>query len=291
MLLSDPDLGKRYCPVKLTGWELEFMKATLMARRNLAGKRIVLTGATSGIGWYLARGLIGAGASVVVSGRRSERLERLRMSLGNSQRLFCVPGDLCDSEHRQELIQTAAKQLGGIDVLINNAGVGAVGFFEEATPERLRNVFELDFFAAAELTRLAIPHLKRGNIPAICNINSVLGYRGVPLKSEYCAAKFALRGWSESLRVELRPHGIDVLTIYPSTTKSEFFRSLINSSPGQSRLNLGAQTAEKVASSTIRCLSRRQSESVLSLGGKSLVWASKCFPRFTDMLLQKYAMA
>lgn len=262
-----------------------------MSNRELRGKRIVLTGATSGIGWSLATALIGAGASVVVSGRRQERLDRLKRSLGNCRHLLCMPGDLCDHNHRQELIQAAVHAWGGLDILINNAGVGAIGPFEQSDPMRMRQLFELDFFAAVELTRLALPHLKQGTSPAICNINSVLGHRGVPFKSEYCAAKFALRGWSESLRVELKSSGIDVLNVSPSTTHSEFFDSLLEGKRDRGGWRFGAQTAEKVARSTVRSLERGRRESVLSIGGKALLWFSNACPRITDLLLHRMATA
>ncbi len=261
----------------------------VVASRNLCGKRVVLTGASSGIGWYLATQLIGMGASVVVDGRREERLQQLRLSVGNSKKLIAVPGDLCEGHHRADLINTAVKQFGGIDLLINNAGIGAIGSFEQASPERLRQILEVDFFAAAELTRLAIPQLKKGNEPVLCNVNSVLGYRGVPGKSEYCAAKFAMRGWTESLRLELRSSGVDVVAVSPSTTRSEFFSSLIQTDSSAQSASLGSQSAEKVAKSIIKAIRRRHLDSILSPGGKALVWLSQMLPRVTDSLLLRYA--
>lgn len=257
--------------------------------RQFAGKRVVLTGATSGIGWYLATQLIGLGAQVVVDGRRRDRLEQLHLSLGHSQNLALVPGDLCQADHRHQLIDTALQRFGGIDLLINNAGVGAYGCFESAQPDRLRTILEVDFVGAAELTRLAISHLKRGNEPAICLVNSVLGYRGVPGKSEYCAAKFAMRGWSESLRLELRQYGIDVVSVSPSTTRSEFFSSLIQSKSEENWASRGSQSAQRVASSVIRAMRWRRRDSVLSLGGKALVCLSQLAPKLMDSLLWRYA--
>ena len=87
---------------------------------------------------------------------------------------------------------------------------------------------EIDFFAPVELTRLCLPVLERGKRPAVLNVGSVLSHRAVPNKSEYCAAKFAMRGWTESLRVELQSKKIDVLMLSPSTTRSEFFDSLVD---------------------------------------------------------------
>ncbi len=264
-----------------------------MTKRILAGKRVILTGASSGIGWYLASELVRAGAMVVVTARRSERLQTLRRSFGNPQkRLISVPGDVTQAAHRQRLIETTVGALGGIDIIINNAGIGAIGNFEDAAPERLRRIFEVDFFAVAELTRLALPHLRRGDQPAVCVVNSVLGHRAVPGKSEYCAAKFALRGCAESLRVELQPRGIDVLTISPSTTRSEFFGSLIDTAGAFVRRPsfFGSQSPESVAHSIFRALKGRKREIILSPGGKALVCLSQLAPQLMDRLLLRYGM-
>lgn len=262
-----------------------------MAKRSFAGKRVVLTGASSGIGWYVASELVRAGAFVVVTSRRSDRLRQLRLAFGNPQkRLIAVPGDIADAALRRQLVTTAVRELGGIDIVINNAGIGAIGSFEDASEERLRRIFEVDFFAAAELTRLALPHLRQGKEPAVCMVSSVLGHRAVPGKSEYCAAKFALRGWAESLRIELKPRGIDVITVSPSTTSSEFFDSLIDTVRGAKSPSIGSQSAPSVARNVLHALRKRKRDLVLSPGGKAFVWMSRLAPSFTDRLLLKHAL-
>lgn len=261
-----------------------------MTHRSLKDKRVLLTGASSGIGWYLASELVRAGAYVVVTSRREDRLQQLRKSFGNPRRrLISVAGDIADAAHRQNLIDTAVRELGGIDLIFNNAGIGAVGSFEDASVERLRRIFEVDFFGVTELTRLALPHLHKGISPAICIVSSVLAHRGVPGKSEYCAAKFALRGWTESLRLELRPKGIDVVTISPSTTSSEFFDSLLDSEPIEKSVRFGVQSAERVAHSILGAVRKGRRELILSPGGKALVWLSRLAPGLMDKLLLQYA--
>ncbi len=262
-----------------------------MSQRALANKRVLLTGASSGIGWYLASELVRAGAYVVVTSRREDRLRDLRKTFGNPRRrLIAVPGDISDPAHRQNLVDTAVRELGGIDLVFNNAGIGAVGAFEDASAERLRRIFEVDFFGVTELTRLALPHLKKGVDPAICVVSSVLAHRGMPGKSEYCAAKFALRGWTESLRLELKPAEIDVVTISPSTTSSEFFDSLLDSDPVEKTVKFGMQSAEKVAQSILGAVRKGRRELILSPGGKALVWLSRFAPGLMDKLLFQYAM-
>ncbi len=260
-----------------------------MSDRMFAGKRILLTGASSGIGWYLASELMRAGASVVATSRREDRLRQLRLAFGNPRKLIALPGDIADPQHRQALIDTAVDQWGGIDMVFNNAGIGAVGAFATATPERLRRIFEVDFFAVTELTRLAIPHLQRGVRPAICVVSSVLAHRGVPRKSEYCAAKFALRGWTESLRLELKPAGIKVVTISPSTTGSEFFDSMLESEPVENPFRFGVQSAEKVAQAIMKAVRLGRRESILSPGGRALVWLSRLAPGLMDRLIMQFS--
>src|SRR4029079_8217356 len=115
------------------------------------------------------------------------------------------------------------------DLLINNAGVGALGRFEEAGAERLRRIMEVNFFALVEMARLAIPALQQGRRPLIVNISSILGHRAVPRSSEYCASKFAVQGFSESLRAELTRLKIGVLVVSPGTTATEFFDHAVES--------------------------------------------------------------
>jgi short-subunit dehydrogenase len=126
-----------------------------------------------------------------------------------------------------------------------------------------------------------------GNRPAILNIGSVLGHRAVPLKSEYCAAKFAMRGWSEAIRVELKRAGIDVLMVSPSTTRTEFFDSLLDTRTDSRGPSIGCMEPDAVARLAIASLVRSKRERILSLGGKLLVWSGRWFPSLTDAILTR----
>lgn len=146
---------------------------------------------------------------------------------------------------------------------------------------------EIDFFAPVELTRICLPLLLKGIRPAVLNIGSVLGHRAVPDKSEYCAAKFAMRGWSESIRVELAPHHVEVLMVSPSTTRSEFFDALMDTSPDTQSRSLGSMSPERVAQLAIRALVKSKRDMILSIGGKALVWLARFFPSLTDRILTR----
>jgi len=257
-----------------------------LARRKIRNLRVLLTGASSGIGYEMALQLVRMGANVLATARRYEKLSLLtEETKGFSGSLAIVPGDITEPSHRSSLIVWCEQHWGGLDVLINNAGAGAIGPFSEASSERLRQVMEVDFFAPAELTRLCLPLLRKGNKPAILNIGSVLGHRAVPNKSEYCAAKFAMRGWSESIRVELATERIEVLMVSPSTTRSEFFDSLLDSRSDVQSQSLGSMSAESVAKIAIASLVRSKREMIISWGGKALVWFGRYFPSLTDRIL------
>lgn len=249
----------------------------------------VVTGASSGIGYHLTRLLVQRGASVVAVARRRERLDQLREANGDAAgKVIVHAGDVTDPEVRRGLLARAAEIGDGrLDLLVNNAGIGALGPFSAATPERFRRIMEVNFFAPVELTRLALPMLRLGRQPVLCNLGSVLGHRAVPDKSEYCASKFALHGWSDSLRAELREEGIQVTLVSPSTTESEFFDAVIETAAGHTSKSLGSWPAERVARATLSAIMARRAEVILSLGGKVLVYADRLSPPLMNRLLAR----
>jgi short-subunit dehydrogenase len=258
-----------------------------MARRAIDGCRGILSGASSGIGRALAAELVRAGTKLVVVARRAERLEQLRAELAGARgSVEPVAGDITAPQTRAAAIERARQAFGGLDLLVNNAGTGAMGDFAEASPERLRQVMELNFFAAAELTRAALPLLSAGKHPIVVNVSSVLGHRGVPGYSEYCASKFALQGFSESLRAELAPRGIDVLVVSPGRTETEFFESAIDAD-GRPWAGLPTMSADAVARRIVRAIGKGKHEIVISPGGKLLVWASRWFPSLMDRIVSR----
>lgn len=249
------------------------------------GAVAIVTGATSGIGRCLVKLLIEHGTTVVMCGRRQQRLAELVDQLG--QQAVPVVGDITEPAVRDQIFQAAwSVRDGAVDLLVNNAGVGAIGPFADATPERLREIMEVNFFAPVELTRLLLPSIRRGRSPVICNVGSVLGHRGVPNKSEYCASKFALHGWSDSLRAELASDGIQVTLVSPSTTQSEFFDSLIDSDDSYRSKSFGSWTAADVAQATLCAIRWRRSEVICSVGGKLLVYADRLSPPLMNHALR-----
>jgi short-subunit dehydrogenase len=205
-----------------------------------------------------------------------------------SREAHLVVGAIVEPAVRQQLLDTARTTLGGLDLLINNAGVGAIGPFAEASEARLRRVMEVNFFAPIELIRSAVPLLQAGQRPMIVNVSSVLGHRGIPKKSEYCASKFALHGLSDSIRCELAGLGIDVLLLSPSTTATEFFDNVLEKNADLPWLALGAMSAEAVARRTVKAIRRGRHEIILTPGGKLLVWFDRLCPPLVNRLVARF---
>jgi short-subunit dehydrogenase len=260
-----------------------------MARRQLNGKRIVLTGASSGIGRCLAKRLIDAGARLLVCGRRSDRLESVRKECDvGPDRCLILAGDVTVALFQEQIMTACRENWDGLDCLINNAGITALGRFDTASEERLRRVFEVNFFALTSLIRRSLPMLTEGDDGLIVNIGSVLGHRAVPLKSEYCASKFAVRAISDAIRAELAGSRVDVLLVSPSTVKSDLFESAIDNSTGRSWQPRWAMDPDYVARKTVQAMHRRRNEIILPASGKMLVWFDRLMPWVANRLVTRF---
>lgn len=261
-----------------------------MPSREIRGSRAIVTGASSGIGRALALELARQGADLVLTARRAERLKELAQAIqALGQRAETVAGDITDPSIRQAVIETARGALGGLDILVNNAGVGATGRFEQATPDRLRRLMEVNFVALAEMTRLALPLLRQGHRPIIVNVSSILGHRGVPHSSEYCASKFAVQGFSEALRAELAAYPIDVLVVSPGTTETEFFDRVLENTSQARWPRHGAVSAEYVARKVVRAMRRGQREVIPFFWGRVLCLLNRLAPGLMDRVMARYA--
>ena len=260
-------------------------------KRSLSKKRILLTGASSGIGAVLATLLAQEGADLVLLARRKERLdeiaEKIRQQFGN-KKIVLVGGDITDAEVRRRAVQTAVEQLGGLDILINNAGVGATALVENTTQETVRRMFEVNFFSLVELTQLALPHLKQGTEPMVVNLGSIVGLRGVPHYGVYGAAKFAVSGLSESLRAEVSKYGVDVLLVCPGTTQTEFFDVLHQATSAPALPNHRPVTSEYVAIRIVRAMKKGKHKIIPYLPAAFLDTMNRFCPRFADWLMTKY---
>ena len=148
---------------------------------------------------------------------------------------------------------------------------------------------EVNFFALVEMTRLALPLLAKGNRPIVVNVSSILGHRGVPYNSAYAASKFAVRGFSESIRAEWAREGIDVLVVSPGTTETEFFDKVLEHKGGPGWPEHAPVAAAAVARQMVRAIRRGTHEIIPYRWGKVLCWMNRLSPRMVDTVMSWYA--
>jgi short-subunit dehydrogenase len=252
-------------------------------RRTLAGARVLITGASQGIGRALALAAARRGARVLAVARSEQLLQDLAaeaQATGGVLEPVCA--DITSPDDRQRMVEATQQHFGGLDILVNNAGIGATGHFAECGPERLRAIMEVNFFALTETTRVLLPLLRQGNRPAIVNISSIAGKRGIPARSEYSASKFAVQGFSEALRAEMVRFGIDVLVICPGLTQTNFSKNMLEQKARLPLDHLRGMTAEDAAAATLRAIERGTSEVCLTFQGRLIVLVSRFFPRLAD---------
>lgn len=188
---------------------------------------ILVTGASSGIGRELARQLAHAGGwTVLVTARRRDRLEGLAAECPPGSVRF-LDGDLQDPGFRARLWEWAEGHPGGVEVLINNAGLGDYHVFERQSFDAMRLMVEVNLMALLDLTRLAIPAMRGRGRGQIVEVSSVLGFIGLPYSSVYVATKHAVNGLVKSLRCELHGTGVRVWAACPGPTESEFHTAAI----------------------------------------------------------------
>ncbi len=261
-----------------------------MSKRTIQDSRVLITGASSGIGRALALELARQGAKLVLNARRRERLDELATEVAAlGAEAEPAAGDVTLAEVRRAALDAAQARFGGLDALVNNAGTGAWGRFEQAAPERLLRIMEVNFFALVEMTRESLPLLRQGRDPIVVNIASILGHRAVPRSSEYCASKFAVRGFSESLRAELARQGVDVLVVSPGTTASEFVANLIEKPSEMGWPEQPAVPAAVVAAQTVRAMRLGLHEIIPNRRGRLLVLLNRLAPRLVDRWMERYA--
>jgi short-subunit dehydrogenase len=261
-------------------------------RRTVAGLRVLVTGASQGIGRALALAAAARGAKVLAAARSEGLLAQLAAEArARGAVLETVHADVTAPDDRQRMAEAAVRHFDGLDVLVNNAGIGATGHFVECGPERLRAIMEVNFFGLAETTRVCLPLLRRGRTPAVVNISSIAGKRGIPARSEYSASKFAVQGFSEALRAELAKDGIDVLVVSPGLTRTNFSQNMLEQKALLRMDHLRGMSAEAVAAATLRSLERGRNEVSLTLGGRLIVLVSRFFPRLADRIARRKVLS
>lgn len=253
---------------------------------NLQNKVVIVTGASSGMGRAAAREFGRAGARVAVAARRAERLEEVaRAILAEGGEAVAIPTDVSRAEQVERLICRTVESFGRIDVLVNNAGYGQIGWLEQMSAAEVEAQFAVNVLGAVNAARLALPVMMRQGGGHIINVSSIAGLVGTPSFSLYAASKFALRGFSEGLRREAAPWGVKVSVLYPATVVTEFGQRVTFRRKRAQTFPAWAVLSAEAAGRAVVAVARRPRANVvlpwpLQLG----VWFSQLFPGAIDYL-------
>lgn len=251
-------------------------------------ERVVVTGASSGIGEATACRFARTGAAVALLARRRERLERVAERVRETGgTAHVVPVDLSDEASARAAVATSLSALGGIDVLVNNAGFGLYAPIESVPRGDIERLFAVNTFAALACIQAVLPTMRAQRSGVIINVSSVVGKRALPMTGAYGASKYALHGISDALRVELRGTGVEVAVVCPGFTATEFSDKVLDYGAVRGRPRGDAMSAEDVAETIVRCASKPRREVALTTKGKLLVALARFAPTLADWAIAR----
>jgi len=262
--------------------------------QNLDGKTAVLTGAASGIGRALAERLAGRGCHLALVDVAKERLEETAAALRRQdRRLSLHDADVRDAARVEALAAEIVEQHGGMQILVNNAGVTAWGKVEEQELDDIRWVIDVNLWGVIHGCKLFLPHLRRQDEAHIVNVSSLFGILAASGQAAYCASKYAVRGFSEALAAELEGTGISVTSVHPGGVSTRFVTDS-RAVDGERRaafeelVKQGAIGPEKVAKAIVKGIERRKLR--VRVGPDAFVgdWAKRLFPTAGQRVLSRF---
>lgn len=188
----------------------------------VAGARVLLTGASAGIGWATAHALAAAGATLAVTGRRAERLEALLAELPGGGHV-ALPADLEDLDAAADLVAAASDALGPLDVVVHNAGMPMRRPVAALTPEEVTTTMRVNFDAPVRMALASLPGMLERERGSQVFVSSLGGRLGIVHEAAYCASKFALCGWAEAMAIDLWDRPVDVRLVLPGPIDTEIW--------------------------------------------------------------------
>jgi dehydrogenase/reductase SDR family member 7B len=261
-------------------------------REYFSGKVVWITGASSGIGAALSEKLVDLGARLVVSARNVARLEELRSRFPEAE-IRIVPLDLAETASIAAKYDEAIGCFGRIDILINNAGISQRSLLHETKWSVIDRIMRVNFLGGAELATMLLPSMYDRGSGAIVVISSIMGKFATPLRSGYCASKFAIQGFYESLAAEAGTHGVSVTLVIPGWIKTEISRNALTGSgerhgvvdPGMAR----ARGPEKFVPAILEAISRGTFERYVALNGftRTALFLNRYLPALFRLLVAR----
>ncbi|MEN3045932.1 MAG: SDR family NAD(P)-dependent oxidoreductase [Candidatus Hydrothermales bacterium] len=197
--------------------------------KSFKNKNFIITGASSGLGKELVHKIASEGGNLLIGSRRKEIIDQIKDEIIKNFKVKVISSflDVTDEKSVKEFAKIAAYEFESVDCLINNAGVGLYAKVEDVEESDFSKLFDVNVKGIFLVTKEFLPYMKKNGKGVIVNISSLAGYVGLPLMSVYAATKFAVRGFTDALRRELRAYKIKVIGVYPGPFESDFFKNAI----------------------------------------------------------------
>ena len=256
---------------------------------KLRGSAVIVTGASSGIGWETARLFARAGSNVVLAARNEERLQQLARRVERYDgRSLVLPTDVTDRRAVETMAARTIEEFGRIDILVNNAGLGLHALLAEGSMENIHYVFEVNVFGALNCIQAVVPFMKQQRRGQIINVSSIAGKIAAPYEGAYAATKFALTAISDALRLELADYGIRVTTVHPGPIETPLTERALKEveRPPRPRVS-GGTPAVRVAEAIVRAARRPQRDVYVTWFERLAVGLKAASPRFVDWGLRR----
>ena len=249
--------------------------------------RTLVTGASGGIGECLAMALAKRGAKLMLVGRRIAALQKVQQEI--SQETGVTPliyaADLTDNGSREELVSELQRTMGGVDLLINNAGVVDFTEFSEQDPAMVEQIYRTNLTAPVLLTRALLPGMLEQQSGSVVNIGSVFGSIGFAYFTAYSSSKFALRGFSEALRREIKGSGVEVQYIAPRATRTGANSDAVYQMAEATKMQM--DPPEQVAEAIVKAIIKGKANAYLGFPESLFVRINSLFPTLVDAALRK----
>jgi len=248
---------------------------------NLTGQRIILTGASGGIGQELVKQLFSYDCKLGLVGRSLEGLEKIYGAAKNTRHISLIEADITKAEGRETIIEQMQRDFDGYDMLINTAGIMDFTSFMNQSDERIEAVFQTNIIAPMQLCKKVLPYMTTQNRGHIVNIGSTFGSIGFAWFTTYSSSKFALRGFSQALRRELADTAIKVSYIAPRAVKTSLNSSAVYKMADEVKMNM--DTAESVAKQIVSSIVKEHKEKYLGFPESLFVRINALLPALVDM--------
>lgn len=253
---------------------------------QLQGKRVVLTGATGGIGQALAVQLAKQGARLGLVGTRHDALNNLADKLHQyHQDIIPITADITSEQGQQQIIDTMHTSFGGIDVLVNNAGITEFTEFSSQQPEMIERIMKVNVIAPMQLTRRVLPEMLARRTGQVVNVGSTFGSIAFAWFTSYSVSKFALRGFSEALRREVAGDGVSVTYVAPRAVKTSLNSDAVNEMAARVKMNMDHPML--VAQKIVKAIIKDKKDVYLGFPESLFVRINGILPRLVDSSLRK----